>query len=269
MEKILIKGAGDLASGIAWRLQRAGFPIIMTEIEKPLTVRLTVSYSNAVYENEVNIEGIKGKLVNNYQEAQEVIAQDKIAVIVDENADIVKEYKPDIIIDAIMAKKNINTKIDDAPIVIAVGPGFTAKKDCDYVIETKRGHFLGKVIEDGSAIKNTGVPGNIGGYTVERIIRANGEGVFKSVVKIGDFVKKGDIVAYVDDKEVTALIDGIVRGMLHDGIIVTDKMKCGDIDPRAEQSHCFSISDKSRAIGGGALEAVLYGLKNLRKQGKK
>ena len=256
MEKILIKGAGDLASGIAWRLQRAGFPIIMTEIEKPLTVRLTVSYSNAVYENEVNIEGIKGKLVNNYQEAQEVIAQDK-------------EYKPDIIIDAIMAKKNINTKIDDAPIVIAVGPGFTAKKDCDYVIETKRGHFLGKVIEEGSAIKNTGVPGNIGGYTVERIIRANGEGVFKSVAKIGDFVKKGDIVAYVDDREVTALIDGIVRGMLHDGIIVTDKMKCGDIDPRAEQSHCFSISDKSRAIGGGALEAVLYGLKNLRKQGKK
>ena len=163
MEKILIKGAGDLASGIAWRLQRAGFPIIMTEIEKPLTVRLTVSYSNAVYENEVNIEGIKGKLVNNYQEAQEVIAQDKIAVIVDENADIAKEYKPDIIIDAIMAKKNINTKIDDAPIVIAVGPGFTAKKDCDYVIETKRGHFLGKVIEEGSAIKNTGVPGNIGG----------------------------------------------------------------------------------------------------------
>lgn len=128
MEKILIKGAGDLASGIAWRLQRAGFPIIMTEIEKPLTVRLTVSYSDAVYENEVNIEGIKGKLVSNYQEAQEVIAQDKIAVIVDENADIVKEYKPDIIIDAIMAKKNINTKIDDAPIVIAVGPGFTAKK---------------------------------------------------------------------------------------------------------------------------------------------
>lgn len=125
MEKILIKGAGDLASGIAWRLQRAGFPIIMTEIEKPLTVRLTVSYSNAVYENEVNIEGIKGKLVNSYQEAQAVIAQDKIAVIVDENADIAKEYKPDIIIDAIMAKKNINTKIDDAPIVIAVGPGFT------------------------------------------------------------------------------------------------------------------------------------------------
>ncbi len=269
MEKILIKGAGDLASGIAWRLQRAGFPIIMTEIEKPLTVRLTVSYSNAVYENEVNIEGIKGKLVNSYQEVQEVIAQDKIAVIVDENADIAKEYKPDIIIDAIMAKKNINTKIDDAPIVIAVGPGFIAKKDCDYVIETKRGHFLGKVIEEGSAIKNTGVPGNIGGYTVERIIRANGEGVFKSVAQIGDFVKKGDIVAYVDDREVTALIDGIVRGMLHDGIVVTDKMKCGDIDPRAEQSHCFSISDKSRAIGGGALEAVLYGLKNLRKQGKK
>lgn len=124
---------------------------------------------------------------------------------------------------------------------------------------------MGKVIESGSAIKNTGVPGNIGGYTTERIIRANGAGKFKSVAKIGDFVHKGEIVALVDDRKIVAQLDGIVRGMLHDDIVVTDKMKCGDIDPRAEKSHCFSISDKSRAIGGGALEAVLYGLNKLKK----
>lgn len=265
MNKVLIKGAGDLATGIAWRLHRAGFKVIMTEIAQPLTVRLTVAYSNAVYHDEVEIEGIKGKLVNSYLQAKEVLAQDKIAVIIDEQAQIKQEFKPDVIIDAIMAKRNLNTTINEAPVVIAIGPGFVAGKDCHYVVETKRGHFLGKVIEAGSAIENTGIPGNIGGYTTERIIRANGEGIFKSVAKIGDFVETGDIVAYVDKRPVKALISGIVRGMLHDNILVTDKMKCGDIDPRAEKSHCFSISDKSRAIGGGALEAVLYGLKKIGK----
>lgn len=264
MENILIKGAGDLATGIAWRLKRAGFNILMTEIAEPLTVRLSVAYSNAVYEGEVEIEGIKGCLVHNYVEAKQIMAEGKIAVIVDPEANIRKLYRPPIIIDAIMAKRNINTHIDDAPIVIAVGPGFYAGSDCDYVIETKRGHYLGRVIEQGSAIKNTGVPGNIGGYTTERIIRANGDGIFKAVAKIGDVVKKGDLVAYVNDREVTALIDGVVRGMLHSGIYVTDKLKCGDIDPRAAVEHCYTISDKSRAIGGGALEAVMYGLQKLK-----
>lgn len=267
MENILIKGAGDLASGIAWRLKRAGFNILMTEIAQPLTVRLSVAYSNAVYAGEVEIEGIKGKLVNNYMQAKQVMAQDNIAVIVDPEANIRKIFRPTIIIDAIMAKKNINTHIDDAPLVIAVGPGFCAGKDCDYVIETKRGHYLGRVIEQGYAIKNTGVPGNIGGYTTERIIRANGDGMFKAVAKIGDEVKQGDLVAYVDDRKVTALIDGVVRGMLHSGIYVTDKLKCGDIDPRAAVAHCYTISDKSRAIGGGALEAVMYGLRKLKVEG--
>lgn len=260
MQKILIKGAGDLASGIAWRLKRAGFNILMTEIARPLTVRLTVSYSNAVYEGETTIEGIKGILVHNYRQAQKVMLGGDIAVIVDETADIRNEFKPNVIIDAIMAKKNINTAINDAPIVIGVGPGFCAGRDCDYVIETKRGHFLGKVIEQGEAIADTGIPGNIGGYTKERIIRSVGAGRFKSIAKIGDSVKKGDIVAYTDERPVYASIDGIIRGMLHDGITVTDNMKCGDIDPRAEKSHCFTISDKSRSIGGGALEAVMYSL---------
>lgn len=262
-EKILIKGAGDLATGIAWRLKRAGFDILMTEIAKPLTVRLTVAYSNAVYENSVVIEGIKGSLAHDYQEAKDIIKQGNIAVVVDEKASIIKEYKPDIVIDAIMAKRNLNTTIDDAKIVIAIGPGFCAGIDCDYVIETKRGHFLGKVIESGYAIENTGIPGNIGGYTIERIIRANKDGIFKPVAKIGDYVEVDDIVAYVDDKPILALINGIIRGMLYEGIYVTEGMKCGDIDPRAAKEHCFTISDKSRAIGGGALEAVMYGISRL------
>lgn len=267
MQNILIKGAGDLASGIAWRLSRAGFNIIMTEISRPLTVRLTVSYSNAVYCGSTEIEGIKGVLVQNLQEAAAVLEQKMIAVIVDSEAKIAASYKPAVIIDAIMAKKNIGTSIDDAPLVIAVGPGFYAGKDCHYAIETKRGHFLGRVIEHGCAIPNTGIPGNIGGYTTERIIRASSSGIFHSKVPIGASVKKGDIVAYVDEKPIYAQIDGIVRGMLHSGIKVSSMMKCGDIDPRAEYSHCFTISDKSRAIGGGALEAVLYGLRRLQQKG--
>ena len=211
MQNILIKGAGDLATGIGWRLRRAGFNVIMTEIEQPLTVRLTVSYSQAVYCGRVEIEGITGVLVHRLAEAKAILAQGKIAVIVDPKADIAAEYKPDVIVDAIMAKRNIGTERDDAPLVIAVGPGFCAGRDCDFVIETKRGHFLGRVIEEGPAIPNTGVPGNIGGYTTERIIRAVKEGVFHPAAKIGDSVKKGDIVAYVDDAPVYALLDGIVK----------------------------------------------------------
>ena len=157
-----------------------------------------------------------------------------------------------------MLKKNLGTSINDAPIVIGVGPGFEAKKDCHLVIETKRGHYLGKVIEEGSAIPNTGIPGNIGGYTKERIIRASSNGKIRPVVKIGDYVKKGEVIAYIDGVEVVAEIDGIVRGMLQEEIEVFKGMKSGDIDPRCEKDHCFTISDKARSIGGGVLEAIMY-----------
>lgn len=255
---ILIKGAGDLATGIAYRLKKSGFDIVMTEIDKPTTVRRTVAFSQAVFDNEIVIEGIKGVKVNNINEIYKEINQGNIPIIIDEKAEIIKELRPDVVVDAIIAKKNLGTSIDDAPIVIGVGPGFEAKVDCNLVVETKRGHYLGKVIEEGSAIPNTGVPGNIGGYTKERIIRASSNGKIKPVVSIGDFVKKGDIVAYVDDVEVLAQIDGIVRGMLQDGIEVFKGMKSGDIDPRCEKDHCFTISDKARSIGGGVLEAIMY-----------
>ena len=254
---VVIKGAGDLATGVAHRLKRCGFDIVMTEIEEPTTVRRTVAFSQAVYDKVVEVEGIKAKLVKNTNEVYENIKKDNISVIIDKEADIINLLKPDVVIDAIIAKKNTGTFIDNAPIVIALGPGFEARVDCNLVIETKRGHYLGKVITEGKAIPNTGIPGNIGGHTVGRIIRATCDGIIYPVSKIGDYVEEGQVVAYVDKTPVFASISGIVRGMLQSGIKVTKGMKSGDIDPRCDKEHCFTISDKARSIGGGVLEGIL------------
>lgn len=256
-KKIWIRGAGDLATGIALRLYRSGFDIIMSDIPVPTTVRRTVAFSPAVYTGETQVEGITGKLCENISMIDTVIESGCIPVIVDPSGEIMKEYKPDIIVDAIIAKTNIGTKITDADIVIGVGPGFEAGVDCHAVVETKRGHNLGRVIWSGSAYPNTGVPGNTGGYTVERIIRATADGVFSAKVNIGDFVKAGNLLAYCDETPVYANIDGIVRGLLQDGVKVKKGMKSGDVDPRAEREYCFSVSDKASAIGGGVLEAIL------------
>lgn len=254
---ILIKGAGDLATGVAHRLKKCGFDIVMTEISEPTTVRRTVAFSQAVYDKEVEVEAIKAVLAQGKQDIFKIIKDGNIPVLVDEKAEIIKEIKPEVIVDAIIAKKNLGTNINDAKIVIALGPGFTAGVDCHCVVETKRGHYLGKAIYSGSAIPNTGVPGAIGGYTKERIIRATEDGIIEPVAKIGDYVEKGDIVAYVNETPIYAEINGIVRGMLQEGIKVFKGMKSGDIDPRCEKDHCFTISDKARSIGGGVLEAVL------------
>lgn len=256
-KKIWIRGAGDLATGIALRLYRSGFDIVMSDIAVPTTVRRTVAFSLAVYTGETSVEGITGKLCENISMIDTVIESGCIPVIVDPSGEIMKEYKPDIIVDAIIAKTNIGTKITDADIVIGVGPGFEAGVDCHAVVETKRGHNLGRVLWSGSAYPNTGVPGNIGGYTVERIIRATADGVFRAKVNIGDYVKAGDLLAYCDETPVYANIDGIVRGLLQDGVKVKTGMKSGDVDPRAEKEYCFTVSDKASAIGGGVLEAIL------------
>lgn len=256
-KKIWIRGAGDLATGIALRLYRSGFDIIMSDTAVPTTVRRTVAFSPAVYTGETQVEGITGKLCENISMIDTVIESGCIPVIVDPSGEIMKEYKPDVIVDAIIAKTNIGTKITDADIVIGVGPGFEAGVDCHAVVETKRGHNLGRVLWSGSAYPNTGVPGNIGGYTVERIIRATADGVFRAKVNIGDYVKAGDLLAYCDETPVYANIDGIVRGLLQDGVKVKTGMKSGDVDPRAEKEYCFTVSDKASAIGGGVLEAIL------------
>lgn len=254
--KILIKGAGDLATGIASRLYGAGHQIMMTDIAVPLTVRRLVAFSRAVYEGEAVVEDMTARLAKNQEEAEEIMEQGDIPVIVDPKAECVEWFQPDVIVDAILAKRNLGTKITDAPFVIGVGPGFTAGEECNCVVETKRGHTLGNVIWDGSAIPNTGVPGNVGGYSIERLIKASADGVIEPKAVIGDMVHKGQIVAITGGEPVYALMDGIVRGMLQPGVQVTKGLKIGDIDARAKLEHCRTISDKARAIGGGVLDAV-------------
>ena len=254
--RILIKGAGDLATGIGWRLHRAGYEVWMTDIAVPTAVRRTVSFSRAVYEGEAEVEGVRARLAQTEEDGYCIAKSGDIPVFIDPEGNICRTLKPDVVVGAIIAKKNIGTKITDAPLVISVGPGFTAGVDCHRVVETKRGHYLGRVIESGSAIPNTGIPGNVGGYTVERIIRAGEEGIFVPKVSIGDRVEAGQGVAISGSTPVRAQITGIVRGLLQEGVRVTQGMKAGDIDARCERAHCFTISDKARAIGGGVLEAV-------------
>lgn len=254
--KILIRGGGDLATGIAARLYHSGHNILMTEREAPLTVRRTVAFSRAVYEGSAKVEDMEARLVHSLDEAYAVMGDGNIALIVDEAAEIRKEFCPDVVVDAILAKKNLGTKITDAPLVVGVGPGFYAGQDCHCVVETKRGHTLGQVIYDGAALPNTGVPGEVGGYTTERLLKASGDGVMEPLISIGDMVEKGQIAAYTGGEPVYAAMSGMVRGMLQKGVSVVKGMKIGDIDARCEKEHCWTISDKARAIGGGVLEAV-------------
>ncbi|MFP3156159.1 EF2563 family selenium-dependent molybdenum hydroxylase system protein [Lachnospiraceae bacterium ZAX-1] len=254
--KILIKGAGDLASGIAFRLFRAGYTIWMTDLPVPTAVRRTVSFSSAVYQNSIEIEHVTARYAKDFDSAMQIENNGEIPVFADPQAKVAHIWKPEVMIDAIMAKRNIGTTKEDAKLVIGIGPGFCAGTDCHCVIETKRGHYLGKVLESGCAIANTGIPGEVGGFTIERLIRAGADGIFKPVAQIGEFVLKDTVVAYVADVPVYAQISGVVRGLLQEGVVVYKGMKAGDIDARCEKEHCNTISDKARSIGGGALEAV-------------
>ena len=254
---ILIKGGGDLASGLASVLFSAGFGVVISEIEKPTTVRRAVSFSTAVFEKEHTVEGIKARLCNNLEEVENVLGNKEIPVIIDPGAKSVKDLKPEVVIDAIVAKKNVGTNITDAPFVIALGPGFTAGVDCHCVIETNRGVSLGEVIYQGSAIPNTGIPGELGGESVRRVLRAGATGVFCGVKQIGDNAQAGEVVAYVENSPIIAEISGVVRGMLMDGLMVKPHTKCGDIDPRGDVNLCYQISDKAKQVGQGALKAVL------------
>jgi xanthine dehydrogenase accessory factor len=258
---VVIKGAGDLASGIALRLRHAGFALVVTEIARPLAVRRAVSFSQAVYEGQARVEDCAAVLAADEDEARSVIARGEIPVLVDPSARMAKRLGPGALVDAIMAKKNTGPSIDDAPVVVGLGPGFCAGLDCHAVIETMRGHSLGRVITGGSALPNTGVPGEIAGFSAERLLRAGADGFFEPLSAIGDRVKKGDILALVRNSgaelPVRAAIDGILRGILPVGAAVSAGMKAGDIDPRCEPSHCFTVSDKALAIAGGVLEAIL------------
>lgn len=254
--RVLIKGAGDLASGIAYELWLAGYQILMTEIAVPLSVRRAVSFSRAVYEGRARVEKAEGVLVTSCREAEAQTEKGRIGVIVDEKAEVLDSYRPAVLVDAIMAKRNTGTRITDAPVVIAAGPGFCAGEDCSYVIETMRGESLGRVIKKGSAMPNTGIPGEVGGYSRERLLRASADGRMEPLVQIGDIAEKGQPVARTGGVPVYAGLTGIVRGILQEGVMVHKGLKIGDIDARQIRENCFLISDKARIIGKGVLKAI-------------
>ena len=256
---VLIRGAGEVASGVGHRLHQSHFKVCLTEIPHPLAVRRAVAFSEAVYEGKKEVEGVRAQLIFGPEEIESVWQKGGIPILVDPDGKKARTFlKPDVLVDAIMAKQNLGTQVHDAPLVIGLGPGFTARKDVHIVVETNRGHHLGKMILNGSAEPDTGIPGEIGAYTMERVLRTMKKGIFRPQKSIGDRVDRGSVVAVVDDFPVIAKISGILRGLLREGVEVRKGMKVGDIDPRNKKESCFTISDKARAIGGGVLEAILH-----------
>jgi xanthine dehydrogenase accessory factor len=252
-----------MATGVVHRLVRSGFRVCITEIPAPLAVRREVAFGEAIFDGQKEVEGIVARRVADEKEVRGAWEEGMIPLLVDPECKIREVLKPQVLVDAIMAKRNVGTRMGDAPLVIGLGPGFCAGKDVHLVVETNRGHNLGRVIEEGEAEPNSGIPGEIGGYTWERVLRAPGSGRLLGSKKIGDPVKKGEGVARVEGAVVEAGIDGVLRGILRDGLSVHQGMKVGDIDPRGIRAHCFTISDKARAIGGGVLEAILMGYDQL------
>lgn len=254
---VIIRGAGDIATGIALRLWRAKLRVIMTDLEQPTAIRRTVCFSQAIPKGEATVEDVTAKRAEDPAQALALLDAGVIPVLADPAGACIPVLKPDAVVDAILAKKNLGTRITDAPVVIGVGPGFTAGEDCGAVVETMRGHYLGRVLYRGSAQPNTGIPGLIGGFAGERVLRAPADGVFRPLLDIGAQVKQGDVAATVEGVPMVCTLDGVLRGILPEGTPVHRGMKAGDIDPRCKLEHCFCASDKALAVGGGVLEALL------------
>lgn len=253
---VVIRGGGDIATGIALRLYRSGMAVCLCEIPAPTAIRRTVCFSEAVRLGETTVEGITARCCH-VEEVPDLLEQGMIPVLIDPAGESIPALAPDVVVDAILAKRNLGTTMDMAPVVIGVGPGFTAGEDCHAAVETMRGHYLGRVLYEGSPLENTAVPGLIGGYAGERVLRAPADGVFQAVGQIGDQVREGDVAGYVDGVPMRCMISGVLRGILPDGTVVHKGMKSGDVDPRCAIDHCFCASDKALAVGGGVLEAIL------------
>lgn len=259
---VIVRGGGDLATGTIWKLYRCGFSVLVLETETPSAIRRNVAFSEAVYQGSQTVEGVTCRLADSVQQAKEFLREGKLAMLIDPAGDCIAGLQPFAVVDAILAKANLGTSRAMAPITVALGPGFTAGVDVDAVVETKRGHNLGRVFYSGTAAPNTGVPGVIGGYGKERVLHSPAAGVFRNVAKITDTVTKGQTIAVVETADgpvpVQATLTGLLRGLLRDGYPVTEGFKIADIDPRMEEySNCFTISDKARCIAGGVLEAIL------------
>ena len=253
---IVIRGGGDLATGVAVRLFRAGFSVMILEVDHPTVIRFPVSFARAVYEGKAIVEEIEAVLIPSWEKAKDTIKQGKIPVLVDPEGSCIKKLSPTVLVDAILAKRNLGTIINQAPLVIGLGPGFTAGKDVDVVIETMRGHNLGRVYYHGQAAPDTGVPGEVGGESKRRLLRATAEGKIIPLHNIGDIVEVGEVIAEVKGVSLKTEISGVLRGLIYPQSWVTRGMKVGDIDPRGTREYCFTVSDKARSIGGAVLEAI-------------
>ncbi|WP_461876600.1 selenium-dependent molybdenum cofactor biosynthesis protein YqeB [Fusicatenibacter sp.] len=270
---IVVRGAGDLATGTIHRLKKAGFRLLVLEAEHPAAIRRQVALSEAVYAGSARVEDVeavrmdvelaekKNRKELLEQEMERIWKKDGVPVLVDPAGLSIAALRPAVVVDAILAKKNLGTTKEMAPLVIALGPGFTAGEDVDVVIETKRGHNLGRVIRSGSAVPNTGIPGIIGGYGKERVMHAQAEGILRNAASIGDIVEAGAVIAEIETENgmvpVEASLSGLLRGLIRDGYPVTKGFKIADIDPRKEElQNCFTISDKARCIAGSVLEVI-------------
>ena len=259
---IIVRGGGDLATGTIYKLKKSGFPVLILEAENPSAIRRNVAFSEAIYQGQQTVEDMTCFRADSLQQAENFLQEDKLTILVDPKGEAIAKLKPLAVVDAIIAKRNLGTAKTMAPVTVALGPGFVAGEDVDAVVETKRGHNLGRVIWSGSAAPNTGVPGLIAGFGKERVMHSPAQGILKNVKKITDTVTKGEVIAVIetgsDMVPVEASLDGILRGLIRDGYPVTKGFKIADIDPRSEEyENCFTISDKARCIAGGVLEAIL------------
>lgn len=259
---VIVRGGGDLATGTIYKLYKCGFSVLVLEVEKPSAIRRNVAFSEAVYEGIQKVEDVTCYLADSVMDAEKLLGEGKLTMLVDPKGDSVGRLKPLAVVDAILAKKNLGTCRSMAPITVGLGPGFEAGSDVDAVVETQRGHNLGSVLWQGKAAPNTGIPGIVAGYGKERVIYSPAAGILRNICRITDTVKKGQTIAIVEtDTEsipVTASLDGLLRGLIRDGYPVSEHFKVADIDPRMEEyNNCFTISDKARCIAGGVLEAIL------------
>jgi len=254
---VAVRGGGDIATGVAHRLFRCGFKVLVLEVSQPTVIRRKVAFAQAVYSGSIEVEEITAVLASKPEMVEDIWQSKKIPVLIDPDLSCLEILQPRVLVEATLAKKNTCITRDLAPLTIALGPGFTADKNVNFVIETMRGHDLGRIIDKGTTAANTGIPEPVLGYTEERVLRAPCDGIVKSVLSIGDTVRKGDTVCLVGGQPVISSIDGVLRGCIMDDLQTHKGSKIGDVDPRGIKENCFTISDKARAIGGSVLEVIL------------
>ena len=254
---VIVRGGGDVASGTIFRLFKEGYKVLVLETEKPACIRRQVSYCEAVYDKSTKVEGVFAMLIDSVDQCETQWAQNRVPVLIDPDAEAIEKLKPQVVVDGIIAKKNLGTSIDMAPLTIALGPGFEAGTDVKVVIETMRGNKLGAVYYEGTALPNTGVPGMLGGYAKERVIHSPKEGIFHTDREICDIVTEGDVIGYVDKTPIRATLTGILRGCIREGYYVKEGLKIMDIDPRFEElENCYHISDKAKRIADSVYEVI-------------